>query len=72
MHLPEVLAVQALHPGMVRTHLLDVVDPGQMQRYASAYSPPEKAAAQLVAVLDELTLETAGHFQHANGEILPW
>lgn len=66
------IAVQALHPGMVRTHLLDVVDPGQMQRYASAYSPPEKAAAQLVAVLDELTLETAGHFQHANGEILPW
>ena len=30
------IAVQALHPGMVMTHLLDVVDPEQMERYASA------------------------------------
>lgn len=66
------VAVQALHPGMVRTHLLDVVDPDQMARYASAYSSPEQAAEQLVAVLDGLTVETAGRFQHANGDILPW
>jgi 2-glutathionyl-2-methylbut-3-en-1-ol dehydrogenase len=66
------IAVQALHPGMVLTHLLDVVDPDQMAKYASAYSPPEKAAEQLVAVLDGLTVETAGQFQHANGDILPW
>ena len=64
--------VQALHPGMVMTHLLDVVDPEQMQRYAAAYSSPEQAAAQLVAVLDALTPATAGRFQHANGEFLPW
>ncbi len=64
--------VQALHPGMVRTHLLDVIDPDLMERYASAYSTPERAAEQLVGVLDALTLETAGRFQHANGEILPW
>jgi 2-glutathionyl-2-methylbut-3-en-1-ol dehydrogenase len=66
------IAVQALHPGMVLTHLLDVVDPDQMARYASAYSPPEKAAEQLIAVLDGLTVAAAGQFQHANGDILPW
>lgn len=64
--------VQALHPGMVRTHLLDVIDPGQMQRYASAFAPPEQAAAQLVAVLDALTPQHAGRFQHADGTFLPW
>lgn len=64
--------VQALHPGMVLTSLLDVVDPDQMQKYASAYSPPEKAAEQLVAVLDALTPDDAGRFQHANGSFLPW
>ncbi|MYW71940.1 SDR family oxidoreductase [Pseudonocardia sp. ICBG1034] len=66
------IAVQALHPGMVLTNLLDVVDPELMSKYASAYSPPDKAAQQLVDVLDALTVETAGKFQHANGEILPW
>jgi 2-glutathionyl-2-methylbut-3-en-1-ol dehydrogenase len=64
--------VQALHPGMVRTHLLDVIDPDQMQRYAAAFAPPEQAAAQLVAVLDALTPENAGRFQHADGSFLPW
>jgi hypothetical protein len=57
---------------MVLTHLLDVVDPGQMARYASAYAPPEQAAEQLIGVLDRLTVGTAGQFQHANGDILPW
>lgn len=66
------VAVQALHPGMVRTHLLDVVDPDQLTRYASAFAQPEQAAEQLVTVLDGLTPETAGRFQHANGELLPW
>jgi NAD(P)-dependent dehydrogenase (short-subunit alcohol dehydrogenase family) len=66
------IAVQALHPGMVLTHLLDVVDPDQMAKYASAYSPPEKAAEQLIAILDGLTVASAGQFQHANGGILPW
>jgi NAD(P)-dependent dehydrogenase (short-subunit alcohol dehydrogenase family) len=66
------ISVQALHPGTVRTHLLDVIDPEKMQRYASAFATPEQAAEQLVAVLDELTPETAGQFQHANGSFLPW
>ena len=64
--------VQALHPGMVKTHLLDVVDPEQLQRYAAAYSSPEQAAERLVAVLDALTPATAGRFQHADGSFLPW
>jgi 2-glutathionyl-2-methylbut-3-en-1-ol dehydrogenase len=64
--------VQALHPGMVRTHLLDVIDPAEMQRYAAAFAAPEEAAAQLVAVLDALTPADAGRFQHANGSFLPW
>lgn len=64
--------VQALHPGMVLTHLLDVIDPGQKERYASAFSPPETAAERLVGVLDGLTPATAGRFQHADGSILPW
>lgn len=66
------IAVQALHPGMVTTDLLNVVDPDEMQRYASAYIPPEQAASQLVTVLDELTLDNSGQFQHSNGTILPW
>lgn len=69
---PQGVMVQALHPGMVRTHLLDVIDPEQMQRYAAAFAPPEQAAAQLVAVLDGLTPEDAGRFQHADGTFLPW
>lgn len=64
--------VQALHPGMVRTHLLDVVDPDQMQKYASAYASPEAAAARVVGVLDALTQDKAGMFQHADGTLLPW
>lgn len=64
--------VQALHPGMVRTHLLDVIDPEKMQRYAAAFAPPEQAAAQLVTVLDALTPTDAGRFQHADGTFLPW
>ncbi|MHC1561481.1 1-hydroxy-2-glutathionyl-2-methyl-3-butene dehydrogenase [Actinomycetospora sp. C-140] len=69
---PRGVMVQALHPGMVRTHLLDVIDPGEMERYASAFAAPEDAAARLVAVLDALTPETAGRFQHADGSYLPW
>lgn len=69
---PHGVAVQALHPGMVRTHLLDVVDPDQMTRYAAAFSAPEQAAEKLVTVLDALTVETAGRFQHADGTVLPW
>ncbi len=66
------ICVQALHPGTVRTHLLDVIDPEKMQRYAASFAAPEQAAEQLVALLDALGPETAGQFQHANGSFLSW
>lgn len=69
---PKGIAVQALHPGMVDTDLLKVVDPELRSRYAAISNTPDAAADQLIAVLDALTVETAGRFQHANGSYLPW
>lgn len=56
------IAVAILHPGFVRTDMtaghggIDAKD----------------AAAQLLARIDALTLETSGTFWHANGDVLPW
>ena len=58
------VAVLLLHPGMVNTDLTKGI-PGK-------YIQPEEAAAGLIKRMDELTLETAGVFRHANGELLPW
>ncbi len=58
------VAVMLLHPGMVNTDLTKGI-PGK-------YIQPEEAAAGLIKRMDELTLETAGVFRHANGELLPW
>ncbi|OPX14984.1 SDR family oxidoreductase [Gordonia sp. i37] len=66
------IAVQALHPGTVNTHLLDVMDPSVKEQAAAVLVTPESAAAGLIDVLDNLTLETAGQFQRTNGEVLPW
>ncbi len=66
------IAVQALHPGLVNTNLLDVMDPEDKEKAAAILSTPEAAAAGIINVLDSLTVETAGKFQHGNGEILPW
>jgi 2-glutathionyl-2-methylbut-3-en-1-ol dehydrogenase len=66
------VAVQALHPGLVNTNLLDVMDPEDKEKAAAILSTPETAAAGIISVLDALTVETAGKFQHGNGEILPW
>jgi len=33
---------------------------------------PDEAAAGLIRNIDELTLDTAGKFRHANGDYLPW
>jgi hypothetical protein len=38
----------------------------------SKYIQPEEAAAGLIRQMDELTLQSSGGFQHANGERLPW
>lgn len=66
------IAVQALHPGLVNTNLLDVMDPADKEKAAAILSTPETAAAGVITVLDNLTVETAGKFQHGNGDILPW
>jgi len=59
---PRGVAVSILHPGPVRTG---------MTGGHGTIDPPD-AARNLLARLDELTLETSGQFRHANGEQLPW
>ena len=58
--------VLMLHPGMVATDLTKDF-PGDHE-----YITPDQAAAGLIADVDGLTAETAGRFQHSNGEWLPW
>ncbi len=59
---PHGVAVAILHPGMVKTEM--VGGGGQVE--------PEAAAKDLLARIDQLTLETTGGFWHANGQALPW
>jgi NAD(P)-dependent dehydrogenase (short-subunit alcohol dehydrogenase family) len=59
---PRGIAVVLLHPGFVRTEMTG----------GNGNVGPDEAAGQLLARLDELTLETSGRFVHANGEQLPW
>jgi NAD(P)-dependent dehydrogenase (short-subunit alcohol dehydrogenase family) len=56
------VAVAILHPGMVKTEM--VQGHGQVE--------PLEAARGLLARIDALTPETSGGFWHANGERLPW
>jgi hypothetical protein len=60
------IAVVLLHPGTVATDLTRKYPrtPDQISR--------ELAAERLIQRMDELTLESAGVFRHANGELLPW
>ncbi|KRA30001.1 MULTISPECIES: 1-hydroxy-2-glutathionyl-2-methyl-3-butene dehydrogenase [unclassified Nocardioides] len=66
------VAVQALHPGMVNTGLLDAMTDEDRERAASILVTPQQAASNLISVLGALTVESGGKFQHANGDILPW
>jgi NAD(P)-dependent dehydrogenase (short-subunit alcohol dehydrogenase family) len=68
----EGVAVQALHPGLANTHLLDVMSEEDREQAAAILTTPEKAASGVIAVLDALSPENAGQFQHGNGAILPW
>ena len=58
---PRGIAVALLHPGLVATTMTG----GQG-------IDPAKAASGLIDRIDELTLETSGHFWHADGQELPW
>jgi NAD(P)-dependent dehydrogenase (short-subunit alcohol dehydrogenase family) len=56
------VAVALLHPGYVKTEMTD--NHGNVE--------PDVAAAGLIKLIDELTLETSGTFWHANGTVIPW
>jgi NAD(P)-dependent dehydrogenase (short-subunit alcohol dehydrogenase family) len=60
------IAVLLIHPGQVRT--------GMTKNFFNStnYVNPDQAAAGIIRNMDELTLETAGRFRHANGEYLTW
>ncbi len=59
---PRGIAVAVLHPGYVRTAMTG--NQGSIDAHV--------AASSLLERIDELRLETTGHFLHANGETLPW
>ncbi len=58
---PRGIAVALLHPGMVATSMT-----------GRQGIDPSKAASGLIDRMDALTLETSGHFWHAEGQELPW
>jgi NAD(P)-dependent dehydrogenase (short-subunit alcohol dehydrogenase family) len=60
---PRGIAVAILHPGLVRTRMVNFKPQG---------ISPEQAVKGLLARIDGLTLENSGTFWHANGEVLPW
>jgi NAD(P)-dependent dehydrogenase (short-subunit alcohol dehydrogenase family) len=57
------IAVAILHPGLVRTRMVNFNPQG---------ISPAEAVVGLLARIDALTLENSGSFWHANGEVLPW
>jgi NAD(P)-dependent dehydrogenase (short-subunit alcohol dehydrogenase family) len=60
---PRGIAVAILHPGLVRTRMVN---------FNPKAIPPKEAVRGLLARIDALSLETSGTFWHANGEVLPW
>ena len=60
---PRGIAVAILHPGLVRTRMVNFNPQG---------ISPEQAVQGLLARIDGLNLENSGTFWHANGEVLPW
>ena len=60
---PRGIAVAILHPGLVRTRMINFNPQG---------ISPEESVRGLLARIDALTLDTSGMFWHANGQVLPW
>ena len=56
------IAVAQLHPGFVKTRMVDF----------GGLITPQESAAGLVARIAALNLENSGSFWHSNGEELPW
>lgn len=59
---PRGIAVAQLHPGYVKTRMVDF----------GGLITPEESARGLADCIDRLTLENTGGFWHSNGEPLPW
>jgi NAD(P)-dependent dehydrogenase (short-subunit alcohol dehydrogenase family) len=60
---PRGIAVAILHPGLVRTRMINFNPQG---------ISPEESVRGLLARIDSLTLDNSGSFWHAKGERLPW
>jgi NAD(P)-dependent dehydrogenase (short-subunit alcohol dehydrogenase family) len=60
---PQGIAVAILHPGLVQT---------RMTNFTANGITAEASVQELLARIDQLTLENTGTFWHSNGEILPW
>ena len=60
---PQGIAVAILHPGLVRTRMIQFNPSG---------IDPELAVEGLLARIDALTMANSGSFWHANGKPLPW
>ncbi|MFU8885998.1 MAG: SDR family oxidoreductase [Cyanobacteriota bacterium] len=60
---PRGIAVAILHPGLVRTRMINFNPQG---------ISPEESVRGLLARIDGLTLANSGTFWHANGQVLPW
>ncbi|MEQ8427591.1 MAG: SDR family oxidoreductase [Gammaproteobacteria bacterium] len=56
------IAVAILHPGYVKTDMTN--DSGNITA--------EESVNDLIARIDELTLENSGTFWHSDGQVLPW
>lgn len=59
---PKNISVALLHPGYVKT---------DMTQGKGAITPQESVKG-LIAVMDEVSIDTTGQFWHSNGETLPW
>ncbi|XKH58838.1 SDR family oxidoreductase [Halomonas sediminis] len=59
---PQGIAVAQLHPGYVKTRMVNF----------GGMITPEEAAAGIAERIEALSLETTGGFWHSNGEPLPW
>ena len=60
---PNGIAVALLHPGLVRTRMINFNPSG---------IAPEESVRGLLERIDALTLKTSGSFWHAQGHLLPW
>lgn len=59
---PRGIAVAQLHPGYVKTRMVNF----------GGHIAPDEAAAGIAERIEALTLETSGGFWHSNGDPLPW